>query len=776
MINQESETVFQRIVGSEGRQGTSLLSEPSELPILLRKALVAYYGADLLLSPPQEDALIAGVAESKGKDYLIAAPTNSGKTLIAVFRIFTAAITGGLRSAYVVPLKALAEEKLVEFSEIAEIIESLGGPKIKISITTGDYQLTDDFLGSPPPADGEIIICTPERLEVMLRNPECLEWARGVGTYVLDEFHLLGDRTRGGTMEILISRFLAFCPWSCILSLSATVGGLDAIEQWLTHSGRKLKVISSDYRFPQLDQSIVVSQDKETFIFDYVESLIKDPSRSLLVFVGTKDSTRALADKLRKQCPSDVQVGYFNAGVSVAERKKKTEMFFRGKCRIMVTTTSLKMGVNFPVTDVIVRDLVLGGRDGASRLSYGDLLQMMGRAGRADIRGRATVLCGDAEEAERYSDVFEKNEIEPLQPQLVRKQSGWSRKKLNGVQTIDPLNGLLLAELARQKETDINEIELFLNHTYSAVAGNVAIGDLQKNINFLHRSKLIYPAENSEGRWVVTKLGRTVVYSGLSPESGSMLAGLLRALINLAEKEKEASGRSKDFLNSLTNLDFLFLAVSSFENRNSWLRVPKPEDVAELEEYLEGLPIEEKPFLNRWRSENSKKYPTRRLLSTLKIPYESNIEGAAEVAFYRVMRTSVLLHRHAFGERLGSLANEYTKGRSKVYEGNLESGLKFTTTWVLSCLSQICDPRKCYKIEKLKLRIFGLLNELSFGSNLGKLLQIKGVGRKTVETLIANGVTDLNEVEKLSRKNLEEMGIKVKQVSRILVNSRRSRR
>lgn len=773
----ESTVSFCRVTGSKERLGSSLLSSREELPNSLREGLIEQYDFDPLLSPPQQEALGQGVAEKNGKDFLVCSPTNSGKTLIAIFRIFSAALSGGLRSVYVVPLKALAEEKFAEFSALAESIRSKDGREIKISITTGDYQLTRDFLGSPPPEAGEIVICTPERIEVMLRNPDNLEWARAVGTYVLDEFHLLGDRRRGRTMELLISRILASCPWSSLLALSATIGGIERIQKWMTHTGRSLEVIESNYRFPPLEQKIVKVADKDAFIESRARVILEDSERSLLVFVATKAGTRKLAEYLGEKLEMREAVDFFNAGVSLSERKTKADRFRRGQHRILVTTTSLKMGVNFPVTDVIVRDQVLRGKSGSIRLSYGDLLQMMGRAGRGEIAGQAVVLCNKEEEADRLAGLFSAGEVEDLEPQLVPRKPDWKRPGKNAENgEIDPMNGLVLTEVALQKQTDLVSIESFLRHTYSAHEGTVRIGDISRNLGFLHRAKLIFPVENAKDLWEATKLGRTVVRCGLSPESGAMLAGLLRALINLSEKERENSGKSGNYLQRLTDLDFLFLAVAAFESRDHWIRVSGDEEVEDIRGYLEGLPMEGKPMLNRWRSAESDEFPTRRLLSTLKVSCELDDPKQAELTFYRIMKTAVLLHRHANGERLDALANEYSTGRSQIYEGDLESGLKFTVTWVLSCLSQICDPKKCYQLKPLKFRILDLLEDLSFGSNLGKLLQVKGVGRRTIEHLILQGVDQLDALKGLDEPALIRMGIQRKQATAILADTRRRSR
>ena len=768
--------MFSRTTGAQERGGTRSLSECGELPHELREALLDLYGFDPILSPPQEEALKNGVAEKNGKDFLVCAPTNSGKTLIAIFRIFSSALNGGLRSVYVVPLKALAEEKLVEFTKLAQLIQSKGGKSIKISITTGDYQLTRDFLGSPPPDAGEIVICTPERLEVMLRNPDNLEWARAIGTYVLDEFHLLGDRRRGKTMELLVSRLLSSCPWSSILSLSATIGGRERIQKWLTHGGRTLNLIESEYRFPQLVQEIVVTSDKDGFIEGYAREVAGDPERALLVFVANKAATRKLAETLGEGLGIPGLVDFFNAGIPSASRKQKAERFRNNDQRILVTTTSLKMGVNFPVTDVIIRDQTLHGGEGSTRLSYADVQQMMGRAGRGSIPGRGILVCGTEDEAGRYESLFQADQVEELRPQLVPKAIGWRRPKGQTDQETDPMNSVVLTEIALRKETNLSEIKDFLAHTYSAQEGNVNLGEIHDQLAFLHRSKLIFPVENATDRWEATKLGRTVARTGLSPESGAMLAGLLRALINLSEKEREESGKSGNYLRKLSNLDFLFLAVSAFECRDHWLPSPDGDGIEKTREYVESLAADEKPMLNRWRSEDSKDFPTRRLLSTLKVPHEVDEQRSAEKAFYRIMRVATLLHRHANGESLSILAQDFSRGRSLLSEGDLESGLKFSTTWVLSCLTQICDPKKCYNLNALKMKLIDLLEDLSLGSQLGKLLLIKGVGRRTVEHLISAGIETIEGLADQSEDDLIQRGVQPKQAASITRHVRRRSR
>lgn len=71
------------------------------------------------LYPPQAEALTSGIL--KGENALIAIPTASGKTLIAEIAIVNRLLKEGGKAVYLVPLKALAEEKFKEFKDWEEL-------------------------------------------------------------------------------------------------------------------------------------------------------------------------------------------------------------------------------------------------------------------------------------------------------------------------------------------------------------------------------------------------------------------------------------------------------------------------------------------------------------------------------------------------------------------------------------------------------------------------------------------------------------------------------
>jgi replicative superfamily II helicase len=249
-----------------------------------------------------------------------------------------------------------------------------------------------------------------------------------------------------------------------------------------------------------------------------------------------------------------------------------------------------------------------------------------------------------------------------------------------------------------------------------------------------------------------------------------MLAGFLRALINLGSRESDEGHADKNYLRRLRELDLLFLAVSAFESRNQLLLKPSKQDRLDVDDYIENLPTEEKPLVNLWRDPDSMEYPTRRLLSSLRFT-EIKSNADEKMAFYRLLETAILLHRHAKGVDLQALASSY-----KVQAGALENGLKFTVTWVLSCLAQICSADKCYKLDFLAMKIYELLEDLSLGSTLGKLMTVKGIGRTTVRKLLDGGYPDANALSGVTEPALLQLGIAHKQAASILRFIRRQAR
>ncbi|WP_297523493.1 DEAD/DEAH box helicase, partial [Thermococcus sp.] len=147
-----------------------------ELPVDERiKRIIMGRGIEELY-PPQAEALKTGVL--KGRNLVLAIPTASGKTLVSEIVMVSRLLEEGGKAVYLVPLKALAEEKYREFREW----ESLG---IRVAATTGDYDSTDEWLGKY-----DIIVATAEKFDSLLRHGT--GWVGDIKVGVAAEVKLIG--------------------------------------------------------------------------------------------------------------------------------------------------------------------------------------------------------------------------------------------------------------------------------------------------------------------------------------------------------------------------------------------------------------------------------------------------------------------------------------------------------------------------------------------------------------------------------------------------------
>ena len=129
------------------------------------------------LNPPQEESVKKGVLNFKSA--IIASPTASGKTFIAEMAFLKTIIEKGMKSLYIVPLRALGYEKYQDFKRYEDI-------GIKVALSLGDYDSSDSWL-----ANYDLIIVTVEKLDSLLRHSPM--WLREVGLIIADEIHLLND-------------------------------------------------------------------------------------------------------------------------------------------------------------------------------------------------------------------------------------------------------------------------------------------------------------------------------------------------------------------------------------------------------------------------------------------------------------------------------------------------------------------------------------------------------------------------------------------------------
>jgi ATP-dependent RNA helicase HelY len=190
--------------------------------------LVATFEADLpfSLDPFQREAMLA---LANGQSVLVAAPTGTGKTVIAEFGVYLAR-QRGLRALYTTPIKALSNQKYRDF-------------RTQYGDDTG--LLTGDIVVGP---DAAVQVMTTEVLRNRLvQGTDPLD---DVGVIVFDEVHYMGDPERGTAWEEAILLAPRHIPLVC---LSATVPNVEEIATWLRDAHGDLACIVHDQRAVPLE-------------------------------------------------------------------------------------------------------------------------------------------------------------------------------------------------------------------------------------------------------------------------------------------------------------------------------------------------------------------------------------------------------------------------------------------------------------------------------------------------------------------------------------------
>ncbi len=196
------------------------------------------------LRPCQEKAIEAGLFEDN--NLLVCTPTASGKTLVAELAMINRILYTGKKAVYILPLKALANEKYIDFKRKYSSL-------IKVGKSTSDIDSKDTFL-----ATYDLILITPEKLDSLLRHKT--PWITDVDVFVIDEVHLLNDPSRGPTLEVLITMLRQICSSAQFIYLSATIGNPEILADWLD-----AKLIIDLWRPVELKKGVMIRNKLEFF-------------------------------------------------------------------------------------------------------------------------------------------------------------------------------------------------------------------------------------------------------------------------------------------------------------------------------------------------------------------------------------------------------------------------------------------------------------------------------------------------------------------------------
>ncbi|MDH3278643.1 MAG: DEAD/DEAH box helicase [Nitrosopumilus sp.] len=366
------------------------------------------------LYPPQADSIKSGLLN--GKSILVSAPTASGKTLIAMLAIISYLSKNNGKVIYLSPLRALAAEKFSEFKKLEKV--SLG-KKIKVGISTGDFENIEKNLEK-----SDVLILTNEKMDSIIRHG--VGWVEEIGLVISDEVHLIGDESRGPTLEMILTQLKLLDTKPQLVGLSATITNSDEIADWLN-----CKLVKNDWRPVPLSEGVcdggeVIMDDGKTFEversmrgtpIDLGVQSVQQGGQSL-VFAETRTRSKSLATKaadaifqiLKKNELTELEktskkilienehtelvktlallvkkgVAFHHAGLNQKCREIIEAEFRKGTIKLLSSTPTLAAGVNLPARRVVISNINrYNAKVGANRpISILEYKQLCGRAGR----------------------------------------------------------------------------------------------------------------------------------------------------------------------------------------------------------------------------------------------------------------------------------------------------------------------------------------------------------------------------------------------------------
>ncbi|MDR1820275.1 MAG: DEAD/DEAH box helicase [Methanobrevibacter sp.] len=518
------------------------------------------------LNPGQKAVVDSGYLEDDS-NYIIAIPTASGKTIIGVMAALKSIFNGG-KAIYTAPLISIQNEKIIEFKKFE-----------KHGIKVGKH-----------PSSSDLSVMVFESFDSLTR----FSWDRlkEVDTLIIDEFHMIGEFTRGPTLECAITRAKIINPSIKIIALSATLNNMDEIKNWLD-----AKVVEDDYRPVPLNKEVLNtemfdSQNKNDIVVKIAEKSIKENAQ-LLSFVSTRRFTESLSEhvgkKISKKLSDDDRkkfkevsskildvpkskgsnptstclrlseccengTAFHHAGIFNEQREIIEEEFRKGNILMISATPSLMYGVNLPSRSVVIRDYTRWTAQGLQAIPVFDYEQMSGRAGRPlyDDVGYSYLIAKSLDEAYELQDRYINGDIEDTTSKLIENKDAILRQ--------------IIAQIASNLSRNVDEIQDFFSKTF--------YGFQMRNDPYMKEFaelSLKYEIENSVEFLIVNGI--------IQPTPEGLKVTKFGDLIAKSNYKVETAVKLKEYGNNMKDLDFnnviyalsstLDLPLISFKGRRS---------------------------------------------------------------------------------------------------------------------------------------------------------------------------------------------------------------
>ena len=452
-------------------------------------------------NPAQQAVIDSGYLENND-NYIISIPTASGKTVLGVLAMLKVLLQGG-KVVYAVPLISLQNEKYKEF----KVFEQFG------------YKV------GKHPRSSDISVMVFESFDALTRFS--MNTLHELDLLIIDEFHMIGEYSRGPTIECAITRIKENNKSIRIIALSATLQNMDEMAHWL-----EAEVVTHDYRPVPLHKEVLCAEefgtkDKNNIVYKLLNDSLEDSSQ-MLVFVSTRRFTESLAanmaDKISRYIPDSQReifndiaeeilevprksnsqptevckklaecmrcgVAFHHAGLFDRQKEIIEDEFVNGNLLMITATPSLMYGVNLPSKRVVIRDYNRWTDQGQTTIPVFDYEQMSGRAGRPgfDTEGYSYLLAKTYDEAFDLDDHYVHGEIEVTNSKLIDNE--------------DAVLKQIITQISTGFAKDLDDLIEFFNktfygfqiaHTYSTMS----FGFSDESIKYEISSALEYLIQN----------------------------------------------------------------------------------------------------------------------------------------------------------------------------------------------------------------------------------------------------------------------------------------
>ncbi|KFV65632.1 U5 small nuclear ribonucleoprotein 200 kDa helicase, partial [Dryobates pubescens] len=544
------------------------------------------------------------------ENLLLCAPTGAGKTNVALMCMLReigkhinmdgTINVDDFKIIYIAPMRSLVQEMVGSFGK------RLATYGINVAELTGDHQLCKEEISAT-----QIIVCTPEKWDIITRKGGERTYTQLVRLVILDEIHLLHD-DRGPVLESLVARAIRNIEMTQedvrLVGLSATLPNYEDVATFLRVDPAKgLFYFDNSFRPVPLEQTYVgITEKKAIKRFQIMNEIVYEKIMEhagknqvwhlsfcfLLLgrleeeMVGSRWCWEALGGawggslqlvvfllqnlELKDLLPYGFAIHH--AGMTRVDRTLVEDLFADKHIQVLVSTATLAWGVNLPAHTVIIKGTQVYSPEKGRWTELGalDILQMLGRAGRPqyDTKGEGILITSHGE-LQYYLSLL--NQQLPIESQMVSK-----------------LPDMLNAETVLGNVQNAKDAVNWLGYTYlyirmlrSPALYGISHDDLkgdplldQRRLDLVHTAALMLDKNNlvkydkKTGNFQVTELGRIASHYYITNETMQTYNQLLKP--------------------TLSEIELFRVFSLSSEFRNITVR---EEEKLELQKLLERVPI-----------------------------------------------------------------------------------------------------------------------------------------------------------------------------------------